>query len=37
MTIKCGKCSKCCECGAGAPAREKLRSSKDVHCEEITR
>jgi hypothetical protein len=28
MTIKCGKC------GAGAPAREKLRSSNDVGREE---
>jgi hypothetical protein len=34
MTTKCGSCGKC---GAGAPAREKLRSDKDVRRKETAR
>jgi hypothetical protein len=30
MTIKCGSCSQCAKCGAGAPARENLRSANGV-------
>jgi hypothetical protein len=34
MTTKSGRCGKC---GAGAPAREKLRSSNGVKREETNR